>query len=192
MSARKPLDPDASPVRVNLDALVEQSGLSVNAWTAKHGLVQTTVARIINGKLDPTTAQLEKIAERIGLQAWQLLAPNFGGGLHQLVVSSTGQTQLAPVASPNLPTNARDAKPQLSARAKLSPAAVRMGEAYDKLPPEKAEKGRKLWDFLVAFEGELPQQVLDAADAHASTERGPARGTTRRVKLPTPSPSKAR
>ena len=72
------LDEDqTSPIQANLLAIVRHSQLSVNAWAQKHHLTQSTVSRILNGKLDPTTKLLQKIAQQLGLQAWQLLVPGF-------------------------------------------------------------------------------------------------------------------
>ena len=59
----------------NLLAAIRHSKLSVNAWAKKHKLTQTTVNRIVRGKMDPTTAQVEVIAQSVGLFAWQMLVP---------------------------------------------------------------------------------------------------------------------
>lgn len=65
----------------NLKALIGDE--SVNAWSKRHGLTQTTINRIATGKMDPTVGQLERIAtavnERGGhhLSAWSLMVEGF-------------------------------------------------------------------------------------------------------------------
>lgn len=56
----------------SLRALVDASGLSVNAWAKRYGLVQSSVDRMVKGGLDPRTSTVEQIAERIGVHPWQL------------------------------------------------------------------------------------------------------------------------
>jgi DNA-directed RNA polymerase subunit L len=60
----------------NLRAVIKHSELSVNAWAVKHKFTQSTINRIVTGKQDPTTAQVEAIAAKCGLFAWQMLVPN--------------------------------------------------------------------------------------------------------------------
>ncbi len=87
-------------VQANVLALIERSGLSVNAWALAHHLTQSTIARIAAGKMDPTTAMVQTIADAVGLQAWQLVAPNFGEGLHTVVTNGAGTTRVVPVQLP--------------------------------------------------------------------------------------------
>jgi hypothetical protein len=63
--------------QTNLKALIEASQQSVNSWAVQHNLVQTTVYRIVTGRIDPSTGQLEKIAKAAGIPAWKLLVPGF-------------------------------------------------------------------------------------------------------------------
>lgn len=65
----------------NLTYLIGDS--SVNAWAKAHGLGQTTIQRLLDGS-DPKLPMLEAIAEKTGIQPWQLLAPGLGEGLHWL------------------------------------------------------------------------------------------------------------
>lgn len=67
---------DDTPLSVfatNLKALIGRQ--SVNAWAKKHNLTQSTINRIVTGKMDPTTGQVDDIAKAAGLFSWQLLVP---------------------------------------------------------------------------------------------------------------------
>lgn len=74
-------DEDLPLVARNLKALIGEE--SVNAWSNRHGLTQTTINRIRKGKMDPTVSQLEKIAAAVNeqgghhLSAWSLLVEGF-------------------------------------------------------------------------------------------------------------------
>lgn len=65
----------------NLKALIGDE--SVNAWSKRHGLTQTTINRIATGKMDPTVGQLERIAAAVNeqgghhLSAWSLMVEGF-------------------------------------------------------------------------------------------------------------------
>jgi hypothetical protein len=63
-----------STFAANLKAVIGKR--SVNSWAKAHELTQTTINRIVNGKLDPTSRQIELIAERAGLFPYQLMVPN--------------------------------------------------------------------------------------------------------------------
>ncbi|WP_368408601.1 helix-turn-helix domain-containing protein [Caldimonas mangrovi] len=65
-----------SEVGKNLRGLIGED--SVNAWANRHKLSQTTINRIVTGRMDPTVSTLEKIAEAIGEEPWRLLAPSMG------------------------------------------------------------------------------------------------------------------
>lgn len=89
----------------NLRRLVRSEKLSVNAWSIRYGLVQSTINRIVTGKLDPSTATLQEISEALArkgvlLEAWQFLAPGFGRGLHFLRVNASGGAEAIPVPAP--------------------------------------------------------------------------------------------
>ena len=71
---------------------------SVLAWTRRVGLTQTTIQRLINGTQDATTDNLQRIAEAVGLQPWQLIAPNLGEGMLE-VRSTAGQTSVVPISA---------------------------------------------------------------------------------------------
>lgn len=60
----------------NLRALIGDD--SVNAWSNRHKLSQTTINRIVTGKMDPTMSTLERIADAVGVESWRLVAPNMG------------------------------------------------------------------------------------------------------------------
>ena len=55
--------------------MIEDTGLTVNAWSVTNGLVQSTVSRITKGLQDPSTEIVRALADKLGVQAWQLLAP---------------------------------------------------------------------------------------------------------------------
>ncbi len=65
----------------NLSVLIGEE--SVNSWSKRHGLTQTTINRIKTGKMDPTVGQLEKIAAAVNeqgghhLSAWSLMVEGF-------------------------------------------------------------------------------------------------------------------
>ena len=57
----------------NVRALIARDALSVNAWALKHDLPQKAVDRIIKEENAASIDTLDKIAESVGLMAWQLL-----------------------------------------------------------------------------------------------------------------------
>jgi len=81
----------------NLSKLIGDE--SVNAWSKRHGLTQTTINRIKTGKMDPTVSQLEKIAEAVNekgghhLSAWSLLVEGFDPK-HPPVILRAGSPEL--------------------------------------------------------------------------------------------------
>ncbi len=103
--SRVPIQPDLLPVQVAIKRLVEGMGESQNKWAKKHQVDQSTINRIIRGERDPSTAVLQTIATAAGLEAWQLLAPDFGAGLHQVRTTAAGM-QIVPVVPPGSPVRA--------------------------------------------------------------------------------------
>lgn len=74
-----PMARDARPtlntVQQNVKKLTD-SAKSVNAWAVAHKLTQTTINRIVIGKMDPTSETIELIAKAAGnLEPWHLLLP---------------------------------------------------------------------------------------------------------------------
>ena len=61
-------------VAANLKKLIGED--SVNGWAIAHKLDQPTIRRILIGETSPTELMIAKIAERLGLDAWQLLVPD--------------------------------------------------------------------------------------------------------------------
>lgn len=64
----------------NLKALIGDE--SVNAWARRHRLTQSTINRIVLGKMDPTVGFLEKIAAAVNelgghLEGWHLMVQDF-------------------------------------------------------------------------------------------------------------------
>lgn len=67
-----------SVLAVNLRQLVaHQSGGSVNAWSARHKLPQSTINKICTGQRSATLTVLEQIEDATGYAPWQLLHPDF-------------------------------------------------------------------------------------------------------------------
>ncbi len=103
MPKKKAIDPDTlNAAQRNIAALVASEGLSVNAWATKYRLVQSTINRIVTGRQDPTAGYLHQIAEAVSakgqqIEAWQLLARDFGEGLFVVNVSKIGETRILPV-----------------------------------------------------------------------------------------------
>lgn len=65
-------------VAQNIKALIDHEQLSVNAWSKKHKFVQSTINRIVTGKMDPTAGLLDKIAAELELAGgWQLMVKGF-------------------------------------------------------------------------------------------------------------------
>lgn len=62
-----------SPVALNLLARIGDD--SVNAWSKRNELPQTTINKIVTGRMDPTVSNLAKIAEKLHVQPWELMAP---------------------------------------------------------------------------------------------------------------------
>lgn len=58
---------------------------------AKSGCSQTTVGRILNKQMDPTTEMLEKLAGAFGLSAWQLLVPGLEPSNPPVLVPLSGK-----------------------------------------------------------------------------------------------------
>jgi len=62
----------------NLRRLIEHTeGGSVNAWTNRHGLNQSTINRVFNGTSDATVGELTKWCEAIGCVPEELLRTGF-------------------------------------------------------------------------------------------------------------------
>lgn len=67
-----------SVLAVNLRRLVaHQSGGSVNAWSARYKLPQSTINKICTGQRSATLTVLEQIESATGYAPWQLLHPDF-------------------------------------------------------------------------------------------------------------------
>lgn len=80
--------------RANLKRLIDAgAGGSVNMWSKKHRLEQTTIQRIINGA-EPKLSMIEKIAEAVGLQSWQLLVPMLQPNNPPIVIGAHGPEEV--------------------------------------------------------------------------------------------------
>lgn len=67
-------DQTRTPFHDNLIRLI--GGGSVNAWAKKHKLDQSSIQRLIDGQ-DPRMSTIQKIADALEVEAWQLLVPGF-------------------------------------------------------------------------------------------------------------------
>lgn len=65
-----------SPLATRLLALIGKQ--SVNAWSKGHGLEQTTINRIVTGRMDPSFSVIQQIANKLGMQPWQLVGTAAG------------------------------------------------------------------------------------------------------------------
>ncbi len=98
----KPLAPlpdgsAAAVLRTNLRAVIVEPD-TVNAFAKRHDLDQSTINRYYNGDQGARIESLDAIATALGVQAWQLLAPRFGEGLHMVVQQA--ELRLRPVPLP--------------------------------------------------------------------------------------------
>lgn len=118
-----PNAPPLLPVQINVKALIGDA--SVNAWAKDHKLVQTTIARIVNGTQDPTTAYVQELAKAFHLEAWQLLAPDLGASLYAIQ-----NERVVPVVDERTAANLKIAPP-------LSPMAKEIGAAFDRTEPAR-------------------------------------------------------
>lgn len=62
--------PEPTVFQANLLRLIGAE--SVNAWALRHDLEQTTIQRLVHGQ-DPRLSMVQKIADAVGVPAWQLL-----------------------------------------------------------------------------------------------------------------------
>ncbi len=60
----------AGKIRASMAA----SGMTLNAWANSNGLTQSTIHRIVNEGMEPTTAQIQAIARAMNMQPWQLIS----------------------------------------------------------------------------------------------------------------------
>lgn len=84
-------DVPGSVFRDNLKRLI--GDLSVNEWSKKNGLEQTTIQRLINGA-EPKLSMIEKIAEKVELQPWQLLVPLLQPANPPIVIGAHGPEEV--------------------------------------------------------------------------------------------------
>lgn len=85
----------------NVSALMERhfGGENLTRLAEETGLGQGGGTRIKNRETSVRLSTLEKLAERFGVQPWQLLAPDLGAGLYAL----NGDRRLVPMYSEPAP-----------------------------------------------------------------------------------------
>lgn len=69
--------PQLNTAQRNLKAIIDKSGMTVNAWAVTHKLDQSTINRIVTGKQDMTSEKMQAIATAGHFPAWQLLVEEF-------------------------------------------------------------------------------------------------------------------
>ena len=60
----------------NVQRMIEKRGVSLRAWALSHKLQQKAIDRIVKAEYATTIDTLDLLADRLGIQAWQLLVPN--------------------------------------------------------------------------------------------------------------------
>lgn len=103
---------DKSPAEAlsgNVRWLLETTTLDSQAKIAKAAKVdQKTVGRMLNMGNSPTLASIVAVAAVIKIDAWQLLAPNFGEGYYGVDATCT-PPQIVPVRRPTVTTSGKRA-----------------------------------------------------------------------------------
>lgn len=60
----------------NIKRMIERKGVSLRAWAIAHKLHQRQIDRIVKEECSTTLDTLDEIADKLGVQSWQLLVPN--------------------------------------------------------------------------------------------------------------------
>jgi transcriptional regulator with XRE-family HTH domain len=86
-------------VGANLKRLCDFEGLSVNGFSAKYGLVQSTVNRIVNGSISPTEVMIAAIVDALNdkgwhLAGWQLMVPDFAPAHPPMLLEASATERL--------------------------------------------------------------------------------------------------
>ena len=60
-------------MRLRIKELMEVKGITSASIAEKVGIHKVSVSNIINGKINPSTETLDKVANALGVQVWELL-----------------------------------------------------------------------------------------------------------------------
>lgn len=88
----------------NLKALI--GGESVNSWAKRHNLTQTTINRIMTGKMDPTVSMLDRIAAAVNekggrIEGWHLMVQDFSPRNPPILLAPSTAEKLREDIGPN-------------------------------------------------------------------------------------------
>lgn len=61
-------------MRLRIKELMEEKGVTSASVAAIVGIHKVSVSNIINGKINPSAETLEKFAEALGVEMWELFA----------------------------------------------------------------------------------------------------------------------
>lgn len=60
----------------NVRAALDAESLTITQLAERIGMPREAVSKILNGRVDPTTATLNRIAEGLNVPLWELLKPS--------------------------------------------------------------------------------------------------------------------
>ena len=60
-------------MKLRIKEIMEAKGVTSVSIAEKVGIHKVSVSNIINGKINPSTETLDKFAEALGVEAWELL-----------------------------------------------------------------------------------------------------------------------
>jgi transcriptional regulator with XRE-family HTH domain len=105
-----------SVVARNLKALIGE-GVSVNSWALRHKLTQTTINRIVTGKMSPTADQLDKIAAAVNeqggrIEGWHLMVQSFSPRNPPILLTPSAAEALRDAVNPRAMLHREDGASQ--------------------------------------------------------------------------------
>jgi transcriptional regulator with XRE-family HTH domain len=59
----------------NVRGVIDQKALTITELAENIGMPREALSKILNGRVDPTTGTLQRIADGLGVQLWELLKP---------------------------------------------------------------------------------------------------------------------
>ena len=60
---------------LNVRRFIDLKALTITELAGQIGMHRQELSKILNGRVDPTTATLARIADGLGVQLWELLKP---------------------------------------------------------------------------------------------------------------------
>ena len=70
----------------NVRRVINEKGLTITELAESIGMHRQELSKILNGRVDPTTGTLQRVADGLNVQLWQLLKP------HLTAVKKTPET----------------------------------------------------------------------------------------------------